>query len=139
MTRRSAGRGSGNSRRRFLKSTGALALGVQAFEPPAASGATAAKEKLALFGGPPAVAYSPQQQAQASRWPIYGAEEEKAVVELVRHPSYGPIAALEKDWRDFCKVAHVRAHCNGTSALASMFFALDLPPGSEILVPSYTF
>jgi len=32
-----------------------------------------------------------------------------------------------------------KAHFNGTSALASMFFALDLPPGSEIMVPSYTF
>ena len=28
---------------------------------------------------------------------------------------------------------------NGTSALTSMYFALDLPPGSEIMVPSYTF
>jgi perosamine synthetase len=28
---------------------------------------------------------------------------------------------------------------NCTSALTSMFFALDLPPGSEIMAPSYTF
>src|SRR5437016_13814596 len=27
---------------------------------------------------------------------------------------------------------------NGTSALLSLFFALDLPTGSEILAPSYT-
>ncbi|MFH1742886.1 MAG: DegT/DnrJ/EryC1/StrS family aminotransferase, partial [bacterium] len=32
-----------------------------------------------------------------------------------------------------------KAHNNGTSTLTSMFFALDLPPGSEIMVPSYTF
>jgi dTDP-4-amino-4,6-dideoxygalactose transaminase len=28
---------------------------------------------------------------------------------------------------------------NGTSAHTSMYFALDLPPGSEVMVPSYTF
>jgi dTDP-4-amino-4,6-dideoxygalactose transaminase len=33
----------------------------------------------------------------------------------------------------------VKNHVNGTSALTSMYFALDLPPGSEIMVPSYTF
>ena len=32
-----------------------------------------------------------------------------------------------------------KTHMNGTSALLSMYFALDLPPGSEIMVPSYTF
>jgi len=46
---------------------------------------------------------------------------------------------LEKDWKDFTRSPYVKAHCNGTSALTSMFFALDLPPGSEIMVPSYTF
>ncbi|MBN1461682.1 MAG: aminotransferase class I/II-fold pyridoxal phosphate-dependent enzyme [Armatimonadetes bacterium] len=61
------------------------------------------------------------------------------VLELIRNPSYEPIAAFERDWKDFYGVPHVKAHCNGTSALTSMFFALDLPPGSEILVPSYTF
>ena len=34
--------------------------------------------------------------------------------------------------------AYCKAHCNGTSALTSMLFALDLPPGSEILVPDYS-
>jgi perosamine synthetase len=33
----------------------------------------------------------------------------------------------------------VKAHMNGSSALTSMYFALDLPPGRENMVPSYTF
>jgi dTDP-4-amino-4,6-dideoxygalactose transaminase len=98
-----------------------------------------ARETLALFGGSPTVTYSARQHAEASRWPLYGVEEEKAVLELLRNPSYAPIGALERDWKEYFKVPYVRAHCNGTSALAAMFFALALPPGSEILVPSYTF
>ncbi len=47
--------------------------------------------------------------------------------------------AFEKDWQGYTKSAFVKAHMNGTSALTSMYFALDLPPGSEIMVPSYTF
>jgi dTDP-4-amino-4,6-dideoxygalactose transaminase len=46
---------------------------------------------------------------------------------------------LEKEWKEHFQVPYVRAYCNGTSALTTMFFALDLPPGSEIMVPSYTF
>ncbi|MCX5758158.1 MAG: aminotransferase class I/II-fold pyridoxal phosphate-dependent enzyme, partial [Candidatus Hydrogenedentes bacterium] len=43
------------------------------------------------------------------------------------------------DWKKHFGVPYAKAHFNGTSALASMFFALKLPPGSEIMVPSYTF
>ena len=73
------------------------------------------------------------------RWPLYGKEEENAVVAFLRNPGYAPNDALEKDWQAYFKVPFVKTYCNGTSALASMFFALNLPPGSEIMVPSYTF
>jgi len=122
------------TRRGFLKSTGALAAGLSVA---GASTAKAAKETLALNGGPKAVEYPPG--GSAWRWPLYGDKEEKAILELIRNPSYGPIALLEKEWKEFTGSAYVKAHCNGTSALTSMFFALDLPPGSEIMVPSYTF
>jgi dTDP-4-amino-4,6-dideoxygalactose transaminase len=121
------------SRRTFLKSTGALAAGLALA---GGAAAQASKETLALNGGPKAVTVP---DAEAIKWPRYGEEEEKAIVELLRHPTYDPIAQLEKDWRDHFKAPYAKAHFNGTSALASMFFALDLPPGSEILVPSYTF
>jgi len=126
---------SGSTRRTFLKSAGAAAAGLIA----QSTTTRAAEESLALRGGQPAVSYPRRQHNEASRWPIYAAEDEQAVLDVLRNPSYGPIAALEKDWRDYFSVSFVKAHCNGTSVLTSMFFALDLPPGSEIMVPSYTF
>lgn len=51
---------------------------------------------------------------------------------------YQEIPLLEKETQAQVGVPFCKAHCNGTSALMSMFFALDLPAGSEILVPSYT-
>ena len=73
------------------------------------------------------------------KWPLYGELEEQAVLDLIRNPNYLPLDDLERQWRKFFDVDYAKAHCNGTGALTSMFFALDLPPGSEIMVPSYTF
>ncbi|HID78170.1 MAG TPA: TetR family transcriptional regulator [Planctomycetaceae bacterium] len=129
-------RKSSSSRRRFLKSTGALAAG---FALTRAARSAGSAETLAVFGGPKAVSWPDAEQREAYRWPIYGREAEEAVVQLVRRHSYEPIALLEQEWKQYTGCPHVKAHCNGTSALASMFFALDLPPGSEIMVPSYTF
>ena len=125
-------------RRQFLAGTGVAAAAVALNQKQTAAGNTIAGslEKLALFGGPKAVTHP---HDDATRWPRYGKEEEEAILELIRRPSYDPNAALEKDWRNFLGVPYAKAHFNGTSALTSMFFALNLPPGSEIMVPSYTF
>lgn len=120
------------SRRRFLKTTGAVAAGAAMVRP----GVARAAETLALNGGPKAVTVP---LADAARWPLYGPEEEQAMLAFLRNPGYQPNAALEKDWQELYKAPYVKAYCNGTSALSSMFFGLNLPPGSEIMVPSYTF
>lgn len=126
-----------NTRRAFLKSAGALAAGAALADPSAGSGAEAGpKEKLALAGGPKAVTVPDRD---AARWPLYGEEEEQAVLALLRRPSYDAIASLESEWKEAFGFRYARAFCNGTSALTSMFFALDVPAGSEIMVPSYTF
>ncbi|MCP4455803.1 MAG: DegT/DnrJ/EryC1/StrS aminotransferase family protein, partial [Planctomycetes bacterium] len=124
------------TRRAFLKSTGAVAAGLTLT---GLAPLRAARETLAVQGGARAVTYSDARHGEASRWPLYREAEEEAVLKLIRHPSYEPISVLEKDWKAYTGSPYVKAHCNGTSALASMFFALDLPPGSEIMVPSYTF
>jgi perosamine synthetase len=129
------GQGSGATRRAALQSAGIVAAGVLA----RSAGGVTVNEPLALFGGKPAVTYPGRKHSEASRWPIFGPEEETAVLELLRNPGYGPVAAFESDWKAFINAPHAKAHCNGTSAIASMFFALDLPPGSEVMVPSYTF
>lgn len=127
-------------RRDFLITASATAAGLYV----AGSGALVASEKsaapkpevLAINGGPKAVTIP---QGKSERWPLFGEEEEKAVVQLVRNPSYSPNAKLEHDWQQYYKSPFVKAYCNGTGALTTMFFALALPPGSEIMVPSYTF
>lgn len=124
----------GTTRRTFLKSTGAMAAGLALAGQSIARGAA---EQLAVKGGPKAVTTA--QAASAARWPLYGPEEEAAMLELVRNPSYNPNAKLEEAWKAYMDMPYARAYCNGTSALACMFCALNLPPGSEIMVPSYTF
>lgn len=125
--------GGGTTRRDFLRTTGVVAAGLTVA---GQAGAQRPIETLALKGGPKAVTVP---DADAVRWPRYGREEEEAVLALVRQPTYDPLYALEGDWRGHFGVPYAKAYCNGTSALASMFFALDLPRGSEIMVPSYTF
>ena len=122
-----------NARRGFFKSSGALAAGMYLSAPRTAS---AAGDTLAMKGGPKAVT-APFDNA--SKWPRYGKEEEEAVVELVRNPNYGPLGTLEEEWKEHFKLPYCKAHYNGTSAITAMFFALDLPPGSEIMVPCSTF
>ena len=98
-----------------------------------------ARETLALSGGPKAVSYPADKIAAILKWPRYGAEEKNAVASLLENNNwYAEIPALEKELKESLNVPYVKAHMNGTSALMSMFFALDLPAGSEILAPSYT-
>jgi perosamine synthetase len=96
-------------------------------------------ETLALDGGPKAVTTPAARQTELSRWPRYSAEEKKALVDMLdSNKFYEEIPLLENELKDYFKAPYVKAHCNCTSTLMSMFFALDLPPGSEIMAPSYT-
>jgi len=95
---------------------------------------------LAAEGGAPAVTYPANRHAYLTRWPRYGEAEKKALSEMIDSGRfYQELPLVEKEWQDYTKSKFVKAHMNGTSALTSMYFALDLPPGSEIMVPSYTF
>lgn len=124
------------SRRTALKSAGAVAAGLVAGT---ASASARGAETLAVQGGKPAVTYDKAKHTDASRWPRYGPDEEAAVLEVLRSPGYSAIKALENEWKAYFGAPFVKAHCHGTTAIASMFFALGLPPGSEVMVPSYTF
>jgi len=48
------------------------------------------------------------------------------------------IAEFERRWADYCGIAHGVAVCNGTVALEVALAALALPPGSEVILPSFT-
>lgn len=121
------------TRRAFLKTTGVAAAGLAMAGQQQARGAV---ETLAMDGGPKAVTVA---SGNAWKWPLYGDAEEQAVLQLLRSPNYNPIAKLEEEWCEHFGVPYSKAHYNGTSALIAMYFALNLPPGSEVMVPSYTF
>lgn len=117
------------TRRTFLAAAGAA---------PAAAGAY--RETLALKGGPKAVTYPAARASALSKWPRYGAAEKRALHELIDSGRfYQELPLFEKEWQQYTGAPFVKAHMNGTSAITSMYFALDLPPGSEVMVPSYTF
>ena len=120
-----------NSRREFLASSGAIAAGMY-LGGPAIAGAAAA-ETLAINGGRKAVTAS---ASGATAWPLFGDEERKAVNAVVSSPGYAEVQAFEKAWQEHFKPPYCKSHINGTSALTSGLFGLNLPPGSEILVPS---
>jgi perosamine synthetase len=126
------------SRRTFLKSGSAAAAGISL-----ASYSLAAQpqtEALALSGGSKAVTFSEAEHAALTRWPRYGDAEKKVVCDLLDNNNfYEELPLFEAEWQAYTKAPFVKAHINGSSALTSMYFALDLPPGSEIMVPSYTF
>ena len=99
-------------------------------------------ESLAISGGQKAVTFPLKEHNALIEWPRYGAEEKQRVCELIdSNKFYDELPLLEKEWKDYHQVPYVKSHHNGTSTLASMYFALslDFPPGSEVLVPSQTF
>jgi dTDP-4-amino-4,6-dideoxygalactose transaminase len=127
------------ARRDFLKSASGAAAGLCVAGAAAKTGAmqAAKKETLALDGGPKAVT---ALLKPFTRWPRFGDEEEKEIVAYLRDPdyfygTYGSIVEFEKAWLAFHKAPFCKSYSSGTAALTAMLFALDLPPGSEILVP----
>jgi dTDP-4-amino-4,6-dideoxygalactose transaminase len=93
----------------------------------------------AILGGPKSVTLD---HDEALRWPVFTAEDEAAVLRVLRDGdlSLHPVTRqLEADYREYFGVRHALAHCNGTAALLAAFFALDLRPGDEVLAPSATF
>lgn len=131
------GNSSQYSRRTFIKTSAVAAAGLSFST---YSHAAAQTETLAISGGAKAVTIPGEEAARLARWPRYGDAEKRALGELIdSNKFYEELPAFEKEWQNYTGSPFVRNHMNGTSALTSMYFAVDLPAGSEILVPSYTF
>ncbi len=95
--------------------------------------------KPAILGGFKTVTL---QQQDAVKWPLIGIEEESAVLDVLRHGDlscHRVTRDLEHEYCEYFGRRFALAHCNGTAALMAAFFALDLQPGDEVLVPSATF
>lgn len=81
-------------------------------------------------------------QTEANRWPMLTAEDEAAVLDVMRHGdlSNHPVTRqLEDDFRRRIGRRHALAHANGTLGLLAAFHSIGLRPGDEVLVPSATF
>ncbi|HXI38368.1 MAG TPA: DegT/DnrJ/EryC1/StrS family aminotransferase [Bryobacteraceae bacterium] len=119
------------SRRIFVQATGAAMAGFAMADP---------RETLAVSGGPKSVTFPVGQQQALFKWPRYGPAEKKALHDLIDTGKfYEELPLFESEWKAYTRAPFVKAHMNCSSALTSMYFALDLEPGSEIMVPSYTF
>lgn len=95
--------------------------------------------KPAILGGEPTLLV---KQHKYDKWPILGSQEEKSVLNIMRDgniSTHPVIRQLEEDYKSYAGAKYALAHNNGTSALLAAFFALDLCPDDEILVPSATF
>lgn len=93
----------------------------------------------AILGGESAVTLD---HTLANFWPDLTKEDEEAVLSIMRDgdiSTHPVIRELEKDYAAFTGQPYALAHNNGTIALLAAFFALDLKPGDEVLVPSATF
>jgi len=129
------------TRREFVRTGGMAMAGLGLAGSSLAAGS---QETLAMDGGPEAVTYPADRHTAITKWPRFGDAEKKVLHELIDNTAdsnafYRVLPELEKDWKEYTKSPFVKAHMNGSSALTSMYFALDLPPGSEILLPSYNF
>lgn len=125
------------TRRSFVQATGTA---IASFPMTRAALAGDRGETLAIHGGSKSVTFPIDRQRAISRWPRYGPAEKMALHNLIDSGKfYEELPLFEKEWKEYTQSPFVKAHMNGSSALTSMYFALDLPPGSEIMVPSYCF
>lgn len=96
-------------------------------------------EKLAISGGSPILS-----REDYLNWPIISAEDRKFVNQVLDSGivagATGPqVVALEKEWAEFVGAKHCLTTGSGTAALHMALAALDVGPGDEVIVPSYTF
>ncbi len=93
----------------------------------------------AVLGGEPAVNLD---CGEANVWPRLTREDERAVVEVMRDgniTTHPVVRQLEEEYARFVGRPYALAHCSGSVALLAAYYALDLKPGDEVLVPSATF
>jgi perosamine synthetase len=95
--------------------------------------------QLALFGGPRAITMDP---GDAFAWPILTADDEEAVLQVMRRPGIADDRAVERFEQEFgawCGTEFALAFNNGTSAIFAAMFACGVGHGDEIIAPSSTY
>lgn len=93
---------------------------------------------LAIHGG------TPVRTAPFPAWPIFGEEEERLVVEVVRSGKWGgsnrnKLPEFEAQFAAMHEAAHAVTVVNGTIGLTIALQASGVQPGDEVIMPPYTF
>lgn len=98
-----------------------------------------AESKLALLGGPRTVTQTPDDLFS---WPIITAEDEQAVLEVLRAGTMSGIEVtqqFEAEWAKYIGTEYALASCNGTSSLVEAMFGVGIGRGDELICPSTTY
>jgi perosamine synthetase len=122
------------SRRRFL----AAASVGSAFAGSMRARQTGATQQPAIMGG------IPVRSQPFPSWPVISAEEEEALLRVLRSGRWNRIGGsavdqFEKTWAAKVGAPQALATSSGTSALVVALNALEVGPGDEVIVPVYTF
>jgi perosamine synthetase len=96
-------------------------------------------QRLAIDGGTPILS-----RADYQNWPVITEDDRQfvnAVLDsgIVAGGTAPQVTALEKEWREFVGAKYCLTTGSGTAALHMALAAVDVGPGDEVLVPSYTF
>jgi dTDP-4-amino-4,6-dideoxygalactose transaminase len=96
-------------------------------------------EQLAISGGTPVL-----QREDYQNWPVITDDDRRLVNEVLDSGivagGTGPqVVALEKEWAAYVGAKHCLTTGSGTAALHMGLAAVDVGPGDEVIVPSYTF
>jgi perosamine synthetase len=128
------------SRRRFLGTVaaGAAAAVTRPATARAAAGGPNGVGEPALLGGRPV-----RTEAFPS-WPIADAREEQALLGVLRSGKWGrgvgeQVKQFEHAYAELTGARHCLATANGSTALLTSLYALDVGAGDEVIVPPYTF
>jgi perosamine synthetase len=95
--------------------------------------------RLAILGGPKTV---PSDEPDLFAWPIVTAEDEQAVLEVLRAGKMsgtGLTMEFEKEFAAWQGTKYALAHCNGTAALLAAMYGCGIGRGDEIICPSMTY
>jgi dTDP-4-amino-4,6-dideoxygalactose transaminase len=93
---------------------------------------------LALYGG------DPIRKAPFHPWPVFGEEEEQALIRTLRSGKWGKnegaeVKRFEQRFAAYHDAKYGIAVVNATVALRICLIAAGIQPGDEVIIPPYTF